>query len=523
MFNNPQVKLKARPGFSEYFIIDLGKVKVSSTYTEEKNRIFAKPDELRTVVSYNIILEQLNILNHNNEIIAEPNDIGIYVKKLALSDNEKNLTLEDADMSIDVKVEIFNEFKLKLRQLDFKNLLKFSDLNITYTDGQTLMYYNYTQPVSQKEISDKSIKNINTELCSVTKDEDNKDVKDLINLITKITIPRLSLELAFIDEAFSNMIINNFNFNLEKRVSSEMEMQISINEVLMNSIIYINNDGSKTSKKLLFMKKLNHQTNLFGDSDTDKKDTDKGTEKVSEDNQLFIRYNQDIYKEKLINMSLSNLMVFTRLDTIMNLQNFFLKGMPTYSPNDIDLPNGYDPNQDNSPGMRLLLELKNPFICFPSDNDMEDKILALKSEIIIIYEKMKLKTLKDELKQTFKDTQSQREALKLNPNETKQEEIDIKQKEIQKIKDMLKKTIMHTSITIFNSQFLLTTIDAIYNKTFGLNRKIIENSLIQINLRTYLEIENDTVYVMTNETRVELEKTSVMITYKVRTTNLLII
>ena len=105
-------------------------------------------------------------------------------------------------------------------------------------------------------------------------------------------------------------------------------------------------------------------------------------------------------REKYFKTNLNGFKLIMRIDIFQLCRYFFLEGFPFYDKTSKDLPNLFDPDEDNRPGMKMLIKLKNPMICFLTDdisNKEQELICCIASEVIFGIKNDKMSVIKDNL------------------------------------------------------------------------------------------------------------------------------
>ena len=88
-----------------------------------------------------------------------------------------------------------------------------------------------------------------------------------------------------------------------------------------------------------------------------------------------------------------------RIDIFQLCRYFFLEGFPFYDKTSKDLPNLFDPDEDNRPGMKMFIKLNNPLICFLTDDisNKEQELICITSEVRFGIKNDKMSIMKDNL------------------------------------------------------------------------------------------------------------------------------
>ena len=73
--------------------------------------------------------------------------------------------------------------------------------------------------------------------------------------------------------------------------------------------------------------------------------------------QVDILINIDSSREKYFQFILNGFKLLMRIDIFQLCRYFFLEGFPFYDKTSKDLPNLFDPDEDNRPGNKLYIKL----------------------------------------------------------------------------------------------------------------------------------------------------------------------
>ena len=115
--------------------------------------------------------------------------------------------------------------------------------------------------------------------------------------------------------------------------------------------------------------------------------------------QVDIIINIDPQREKSFNLTLNGFKLIMRIDIFQLCRYFFLEGFPFYDKTSKDLPNLFDPDEDNRPGMKMFIDLNNPIICFLTDDisNKEQELICITSKVEFSIENNKMSIMKDKL------------------------------------------------------------------------------------------------------------------------------
>ena len=149
--NSPQLILKPRPSFSDYFIAELGLVNIQAFYQKVTGKVYKYNQDWRWLTTYQMRLTNCYILRNDGfEILSKTNGI---VNMHFTYNTEADLLLPPNEIDTSFQFDLyFNEFTLNLRQKDYILLLLCNDLNVMYTDEKEKMY-DYAKYKKEKDLS----------------------------------------------------------------------------------------------------------------------------------------------------------------------------------------------------------------------------------------------------------------------------------------------------------------------------------------------------------------------------------
>jgi hypothetical protein len=107
--------------------------------------------------------------------------------------------------------------------------------------------------------------------------------------------------------------------------------------------------------------------------------------------------------EKNIIVKIHNVKTTLRIDVLNLLKVFFTEGFPYYSEDCIDLPNQYDPNEDNQPAMRVYLEIRKPLISILTETmiNHDQDVICLSTDLVLLYKKEKISRARKDLYKNY--------------------------------------------------------------------------------------------------------------------------
>jgi hypothetical protein len=94
---------------------------------------------------------------------------------------------------------------------------------------------------------------------------------------------------------------------------------------------------------------------------------------------------------KDIRVQMSDIRLFLRLHVFMLLNHFFVEGMPKYEWTDIDLPSGYNDDEESYAPIKFSLLVHESLLCIDDENDA----IGCKANISIAFERLNLREVKE--------------------------------------------------------------------------------------------------------------------------------
>lgn len=225
VIKNPKGILKARPCFNEFFEIYFGDININAVYQLLPNRILSDKSELRWAVTYKLDMNELSLKSSDGFSIIEPIKIefNMHFSYFTLEDLKKSDLEVDKSFQIDLIIE---ELVMNLRQKDFTNLLKCSDLNILYSD---MMYEDYYyEPVIEA--------NTNIDYLGLNdKNEERKTLSKLKNemysMLFIVLAKKINLNLFLKDKPLAEIVLYEKELNFFKKLNNLKECYIVISKI----------------------------------------------------------------------------------------------------------------------------------------------------------------------------------------------------------------------------------------------------------------------------------------------------
>lgn len=335
-FNNPQLLLQPRSRFEESFLADLGTVTIKSSYKKEKNKSKIFFEKEKWITTYSFDLKDFYIITNDGFKLIEKTNATIDMNFINLTNEEKlsnDPDFIDKCFDFDIKLDDVN---LNLRQKDFTNLMKCSDLNFVYVDGLG-EFYAAEEPEGQKKLMQKSSSNVSSDLISLEDESFVYKCNKYNYMLVNLHIPNISLSLhenANLRKSGNAEIIHDFNRMVEKD-----------NRVFAS--LCIKNKKLNFAQKITGRKDICLKASMFEifhhlpDNTKELMLTQYNQNDVKlKDQDLFeITFVIECDRDKNIVIKINNLKTILRLDTLQLMRFFFTEGFPFYDESDNDLPN----------------------------------------------------------------------------------------------------------------------------------------------------------------------------------------
>jgi len=160
--------------------------------------------------------------------------------------------------------------------------------------------------------------------------------------------------------------------------------------------------------------------------------------------------------------------------------------------------------------MKVYIEIKNPLLCFLSDNllNYDQDLFCLSSEIVIGFKRERISKVKQELVQNFKDLTLLKEQV---TDQAQKEEL------ANSIKNEKQDTYSMT-VSLFDvCPFICNMNDVIKKYSFTIpKRKIMDNFILQYESKYFLQCANAYTFIISNANKLDLMKTTIKCTYRVK-------
>ena len=537
---NPKALLKPRPTFSEYIEATFGNISIVSIYQMLDGRVLSDKTQKRWAVTYQLLMDKLSISAHDGFKILEPikAEFNMHFSYFTPEDLRKSDLEVDKSFQMDF---ILEEVVMNLRQSDLNFILKCSDLNILYSD---MLYEDYYyQPLIEK-FKDIKYLNINN------KEEEKRKIAKMCNemyeflfiiLASKITL-FLFLEK---EKPFVEIVVMEKEMNFYKRLNDYKECFITISKIELYNyednkekelilsdfkkkenqifkkrrITYINstsqvNKRPSSKDEIIVGKESNKFSNLENDIIIEEREEEFLSEKLIKKPQAIEKRGLQIeikitiepsYEKHYIG-NINNIKLIFKANVLNLLRYFFVEAFPYYDHYNIDKPNFYDPNEDNYPGYKCYLDIKNPLIAFLTSNShsSSQKAVCISTDIVIGYKKEKIKNAKDELKFNIEEIKKMKDGV----NDEEQKEF------LNKAITDDKSAIYNFSISFYELSPFICSREILFTELEIPRRKIIDSFILNYDSSYYLKRIDDENHYIVFDSGFKMKKITVKLSYK---------
>ena len=240
--NSPQLILKPRPSFTNYFIAELGLINIQAFYQKVTGKVLKNPQDWRWLTTYQMRLANCNISRNDGfEILSKTNGIvNIHFTYNTPSD----LLLPPSEIDTSFQFDVyFNEFHLNLRQKDYILLLECIDLNIMYTDEKEILYdyvkYKYQKTNSKLNItkSESGLTLNSNEISSLNINPNNNninkcDLSKYMYMFITLFVNRVTLNI-FLDDGrgLAELILDEFFLIFKQKMDFSSIMGLRVRNI----------------------------------------------------------------------------------------------------------------------------------------------------------------------------------------------------------------------------------------------------------------------------------------------------
>ena len=273
--NSPQLIIKPRPSFSDYFIAELGLINIQAFYRKVTGKVYKDITDWRWLTTYQMRLTNCYILRNDGfEILKKTNGI---VNMHFTYNTEKDLLLPPSEIDTSFQFDLyFNEFSLNLRQKDYILLIMCSDLNIMYTDDKEKMY-DYVKYKAQKELSkmntsksDFNLTMTSNDISSINLNINNKNEKiDLgkyMYMIFTFFVNRVTVNLFMDDKRdLAQLILDEFFLIFKQKMDFSSRMGVYVRN--LEIFAYTENND-----KEVIVSDFSQLINQYEESESDSQD-----------------------------------------------------------------------------------------------------------------------------------------------------------------------------------------------------------------------------------------------------------
>ena len=272
---SPQLILKPRPSFSDYFIAELGLINIQAYYNKVTGKVLKNPSDWRWLSTYQMRLTNFNITrNDGTQILLNTNGI---VNMHFTNNTPADLLLPPSEIDTSFQFDVyFNEFDLNLRQKDYILLLQCNDLNIMYTDEKENLYdyvkYKYQKTNSKANIITRTESGIttssmgNSSINNIIINNNNNEKIDLskyMYMFVTFFVNRVSLNI-FLDNGrqIAQLILDEMFLLFKERMDMSSKMGLHVRNVEMFSI-------TEKNDREVIVSDFSQLINQYDDNDND--------------------------------------------------------------------------------------------------------------------------------------------------------------------------------------------------------------------------------------------------------------
>ena len=543
---NPQIIMKPRFSFKEYFLIDLGTINLNCSYEKVFGKVRNDVDDYRWSTTYQFDIKNFNIKTEDEFVICEPSNCVVNMHVTESTDMDK-ICYSEYEFDYSYQFDVFvKEISANLRQRDFTNFMKCVDLNILYDDGLDDKYDYQKQKLMVKEQKQRQSILNKKKKQYYNEDELNK-LKELYwNIIANVFLQSIKCKLYLENIAdsdgdcgdsgnisniyfpFLELQLNNFSLNVIRKLNFNKYITINIFDI---EIFRISEHNSTLKEKFLIntidTSTITDKSNLTKTFETEIKQNISNYKIINYNSypplhsnvQFKIQITINSTYDKSIILNVTGFTLLFRFDTVNLLRCFFLDGFPYYNPTSKDIPNDYEDDEENLPSLSLFAEIKKPLICLLSDsiNNTEQDMICLTTEVIVGMTYERISKIKEQLRLRYKEYEDE-------VNSTDKSDIDKERlrKEIEKDHGYIS-SINVSLLEIF--PFMIKMKDVFspnYNELFDNNkhnnktslRKLTENFKFSYENKLQIQYVSNPRFVQTNLDKINIDKITFKISYR---------
>ena len=392
--------------------IDINQVKESLNSSKKKDLLnkyyrmicylLIKKISIKLYLIDDIINNKSEIYNPFVELILKETQT-IFTKKL---DNSNETRIVTADMELfEIPFIRRNYSKIENNINDYSKFKILSEFTQNLITGESEDYENNNYKsfdeqknyIKRKTLRKSTILEEKIFKLSFDEDDKNNEIEEKENLFLKKSKLKQSRKkiINFIsDKDICNSIYSETNNNeMYKSMDSNSKFirnknkKSTIKMTVNDNIIYneSNSESFMNQTYTLIKKCVIIPFNEMLDKST----------KIQTD--IIIQINPN--REKSFQLTLNGFKLIMRIDIFQLCRYFFLESFPFYDKTSKDLPNLFDPDEDNKPGMKIYIKLKHPIICFLTDDitNKDQELICITSEVSFGIKNDKMSIMKKEL------------------------------------------------------------------------------------------------------------------------------
>ena len=393
---------------------------------QKSQNIYSTPNKNdNNKINIDEIKDNLNSSNKKN-LFSEYCSLICYllIKKISIKLYLSKDSVNNESYNLD-QYYPFVELLLKETQTIFTKKLDMSNETRIIIADMELLEISYE---SNKITKFKILSEFTQNLITGERDDYEDNIEDDLLLIKKNSKRRKTIRDSTIrgDKIFKvndEQNINNINEininNILQETKDEIEEGLNKKKLSSKNLSGLDNENEKYNRSSLrksTVKITKNFNKVFNDIISEKfmnqvytlikkcaivpyKEMVKQSSKIQVDILIVI----DSNREKSFQLTLNGFKLIMRIDIFQLCRYFFLEGFPFYDKSSKDLPNLFDPDEDNRPGMKMYIKLNNPIICFLTDDisNKEQELICITSEVTFGIKNDKMSIMKDNLVNKF--------------------------------------------------------------------------------------------------------------------------
>ena len=446
----------------------------------------------------------------------------IFTKKLDLS-NETHITIADMELLEIFKSEKKQNNKFKILSEFTQNLItgeRDDYENLISNDIKANINLSKRNYIRESTIKEEKIFKVNNDE-NENEDESNNN-KNNFNFDVTSSLKKSKNELFKSTASKRYTVINTSNIFNKTIKDSHNSNITSNNPDIINDNINIKYDRGGIRRSTIKVTKNDNK--IFNEKNSENfmnqtytlikkgimvpyKEMINQSSKIQVDILIII----DASREKSFQLTLNGFKLIMRIDIFQLCRYFFLESFPFYEKTSKDLPNLFDPDEDNRPGLKMYIKLNNPIICFLTDDisNKEQELICITSEVTFGIKNDKMSIIKDDLINKYYDLFNE---LQEDIKEEQKSKIENEIKSLHKINNIIKCTLFDVCPFICDYKDL----DNKSNQNLFVSKRKIMNDFIFSYISEYIISYNpeDNNFLFKNLQNIEFTNINIKASYR---------